>query len=102
MGLEQSDEGQSYYRNTFRTGVKISHRIGEKIRAVAAAYYSHNEYRGSSPFTENLVEANLELTYQITRKLQLSAVYTLTRDFSDLLSRDYIRNRIYCGASYAF
>jgi hypothetical protein len=101
-GLEQPDESQSFYRNTFRTGVKISHRIGGKTRAVAAAYYSHNEYRGVSPFTENLVEANLELTYQITRRLQLSAVYTFTRDLSDLPSRDYIRNRIYCGAAYAF
>src|SRR5262249_51896316 len=101
-GLEEPDQGQSDYRKTFRTGVLISHRIGGKTRAVAATYYSHSEYRGSSPFTENLVEANLELMYQITRKLRLSATYTLTRDFSDTASHDYIRDRIFCGCSYAF
>jgi hypothetical protein len=101
-GLEQPDESQSDYRRTYRTGVKISHRIGGRTRAIAAAYYSHNEYHGVSPFTENIVEANLELTYQITPRLQLSAIYTFTRDFSDLVSRDYVRNRIYCGVSYAF
>jgi Putative beta-barrel porin 2 len=101
-GLEAPDNAQSSYRKTFRTGLKIAHQFGGKTVAVAAAYYSHNEYRGSSPFTENLVEANLELTYQITRKLRLVGGYTFTRDFSNMVSRDYVRNRIYSGVSYAF
>jgi hypothetical protein len=99
-GLEQPDTGQPGYRKTFRTGLKIAHRIGGKTNAIAAAYYSHNEY--PSLFTENLAEADLELDYQITRKLRLSAGYTFTRDFSNIISRDYIRNRIYTGVSYAF
>jgi hypothetical protein len=101
-GLEAPDNTQSSYRKTFRTGLKIAHKIGGKTAAVAAAYYSHNEYRGSSPFTENLVEANLELTYQITRKLRLIGAYTFTRDLTNMVSRDYIRNRIYCGLFYVF
>jgi putative beta-barrel porin BBP2 len=99
-GLEQPDTGQSGYRKTFRTGLKLTHRIGGKTYAIAAAYYSHNEYPSS--FIENLAEANLELDYQITRKLRWSAGYTFTRDFSNLISRNYIRNRFYSGVSYAF
>ena len=78
----------------------IVDQIGGKTAAVVAAYYSHNDYRGPSSFTENLVEANLELTYQITRKLRLIAGYTSTRDFSDMVRRDYLR--IYSGLFYTF
>jgi hypothetical protein len=99
-GLEQPDTGQSGYRKTFRTGLKIAHRIGGKTKAIAAAYYSHNKYPSS--FIENLAEANLELNYQITQKLQLIAGYTFTRDCSGIISRNYIRNRFYSGISYAF
>jgi hypothetical protein len=101
-GLEAPDSAQSSYRKTFRTGLKIVHQMSGKTVAVVAAYFSHNDYRGSSSFTENLVEANFELTYQITRKLRLIGGYTLTRDFSDMVSRDYIRNRIYSGLFYTF
>jgi len=101
-GLEPPDQGQSTYRQTYRTGLKISHRLGGKTRAVAAAYYSHNEYLGAAPFSENLVETDLELTYEITRRLQVSAVYNFTRDSSAQVSHDYVRNRIYCGFSYGF
>ena len=101
-GLEAPDSAQSSYRKTFRTGVKIVQQISGKTVAVVAGYYSHNDYRGSSSFTENLVEANFELTYQITRKLRLIGGYTLTRDFSEMVSRDYIRNRIYSGLFYTF
>jgi hypothetical protein len=101
-GLEAPDSPQSSYRETFRTGLKIAHQIGGKTAAVAAAYYSHNDYRGLSAFTENLLEADLELTYQITRKLRLSGGYTFSRDSSDMVSRDYIRNRIFGGFFYSF
>ena len=101
-GLEAPDNTQSSYRKTFRTGLKIVHQIDGKTTAVVAAYYSDNDYRGPSSFNENLVEANLELTYQITRKLRLIGGYTLTRDFSDMVSRHYIRNRIYSGLFYTF
>jgi hypothetical protein len=99
-GLEQPDTGQSGYRKTFRTGLKIAHRIGGKTKAIAAAYYSHNEYPSS--FIENLAEVNLELDYQIIQKLRVSAGFTFTRDFSDLSSRNYVRNRFYSGVSYEF
>jgi Putative beta-barrel porin 2 len=99
-GLEEPDISQPAYRKTFRTGLKVVHRIGGNAKAIAAGYYAHNEY--PSLFTENLAEANLEIEYQITRKLRLNAGYTFTRDFSNMISRDYIRNRFYSGVSYVF
>jgi len=103
-GLEQSDFSinSSGDRKTFRTGLKIAHAFGAKLNAVAAAYYSNNAYSATPTFTENVFEASLGATYQITRKFSLNAGYTLTRDFSTLVFRDYGRSRIYGGISYFF
>jgi Putative beta-barrel porin 2 len=100
FGLEESDLGIGY-RRTYRTGLKISHVFGERLRLVGAAYYSYNEYVNPS-FTENVLDLNLGLTYQIRRSLALSAGYTFERDFSQLTSRDYYRDRFYLGLLFAF
>jgi Putative beta-barrel porin 2 len=99
-GVEQSDLGQGY-RRTYRTGLKISHRAGERLRLVGAIYYSYNEYVNPS-FTENVLDLNLGVTYQINRAFALTAGYTFERDFSDVITRDYYRDRVYLGAIVAF
>ncbi len=101
-GLEQSDIANSGYRKTFRTGFEIAQSIGAKTQLAAAVYYSYNEYAGTSPTTENVFEASLSATYQLTRKFSLNAGDTFTRDSSQSISRDYARNRIFGGVRYAF
>jgi Putative beta-barrel porin 2 len=99
-GVEQSDLGVGY-RRTYRTGLKISHRAGAKLQMVGAVYYSYNEYVNPS-FSENVLEVNLGVTYQINRAFALTAGYTFERDFSDVTTRDYYRDRAYLGVLFAF
>jgi len=99
-GIEESDMGHGY-RRTYRTGLKISHLAKTKLLLVGAAYYSYNEYVNPS-FTENVLDLNAGLTYQINRAFALSGGYTFERDFSQEITRDYYRNRVYLGLSLAF
>ena len=101
-GLEQPDVGNSGYRKTYRTGLTIAHTLGARTSLAVSVYYSHSMYTGTSPFSEDVMEANLFATYQITRHFSLNAGDTFTRDWSGMLARDYARNRIFCGASYSF
>jgi hypothetical protein len=99
-GLEESDLGVGY-RQTFRTGLKISHLFGARLRAIGAGYYSYSDYVNPS-LTENVLDLNVGLTYQINRAFAASAGYTFERDFSDEITRDYYRNRVYLGLSFTF
>jgi hypothetical protein len=99
-GLEESDLGVGY-RQTFRTGLKISHLFGARLRAIGAGYYSYNDYVNPS-LTENVLDLNVGLTYQINRALAASTGYTFERDFSQEITRDYYRNRVYLGLSFTF
>jgi hypothetical protein len=99
-GIEESDLGVGY-RRTYRTGLKISHVVGARLRLVGAVYYSYNDYANPS-FTENVLDLNVGLTYQFNRSLALSGGYTFERDFSQIVSRDYYRNRAYLGILFAF
>jgi hypothetical protein len=99
-GLEESDLGIGY-RRTFRTGLKVSHLFGQRLRLIGATYYSYNDYVNPS-FTENVLDLNLGITYQINRTFALSAGYTFERDFSEEVTRDYYRNRTYLGLLFTF
>jgi hypothetical protein len=99
-GIEESDTG-SGYRRTYRSGLQVSHAFGERLRLTASAYYSYNEYVDPS-FRENLLDLNIGLTYQIRKSLTLSAGYTLDRDFSQVTTRDYYRDRVYVGLLFTF
>jgi hypothetical protein len=48
------------------------------------------------------VDLNIGLTYQIRKSLTLSAGYTLDRDFSQVTTRDYYRDRVYVGLLFTF
>jgi Putative beta-barrel porin 2 len=99
-GIEESDLGTGF-RRTYRTGLKISHLVTGRLRLVGAAYYSYNEYVNPS-FIENVMDLNAALSYRINRTLALTAGYTFERDFSEQITRDYYRNRVYLGLSFAF
>ena len=102
-GLEQPDLAGPGYRKTFRTGIRVNHQFGEKWRGIAAAYYSWNEYHVAGPiFTEDIVDVSLQSSYQLTRAFSLDAGYTFTRDFSDIVTRDYYRNRVFVGGTFSF
>jgi hypothetical protein len=65
------------------------------------AYYSHDSYHQPT-FTENTLELDIGLSYQLTRSIQLSAGYTFGRDFSPVVDRDYYRDRVFVGTAWVF
>jgi hypothetical protein len=90
------------FRRTFRTGLQASHKFSQRFQGAAGVYYSNNDYDGTPSFTENIVELNVGLSYQLTRALGLNASYTFTNVSSEMAGRDYYRNRVTLGATFTF
>jgi hypothetical protein len=102
LGLEQSDLVIGQYRDVFRTGIRVDHTLGNKMKAGASIYYSYNQYNQPFAFAENDIDANASVSYSIRRSLSIQAGYTFTRVISEIVFRDYSRSRIFLGASFGF
>jgi hypothetical protein len=102
LGLEQSDFAIGQYKEVYRTGITVDHTFGQKMKAGASIYYSYNQYKQPLSFAENDLDANATLSYAIYRSLSVQAGYTFTRASSEIVIRDYYRNKIFLGASFAF
>ena len=102
LGLEQSDFAVGQYKEVYRTGIRVDHTFGQKMKAGASIYYSYNQYKQPFSFAENDLDANATLSYAIDRSLSVQAGYTFTRASSEIVFRDYYRNKIFLGASFAF
>jgi hypothetical protein len=102
LGLEQSDFAVGQYKEVYRTGIRVDHAFGRKMKAGASIYYSYNQYKQPFSFAENDIDANATVSYPIHRSLSVQAGYTFTRVFSEIVLRDYYRNKIFLGASFAF
>jgi hypothetical protein len=105
LGLEQSDiesVQNGPYRKVYRTGIRLDHTFGRKMKIGAAVYYSYSEYQQPSSFAENAIDANATVSYQIYRSLSVQTGYIFSRVSSKLASNSYYRNRIFLGGSFAF
>jgi hypothetical protein len=102
LGLEQSDFAVGQYKEVYRTGIRVDHTFGQKMKAGGSVYYSYNQYKQPFSFAENDLDANATLSYAIDRSLSVQAGYTFTRASSEIVFRDYYRNKIFLGASFAF
>jgi hypothetical protein len=101
-GLEQSNIATVNYDKVYRTGLRVLHSFGQKLKLGTGLYYSYNQYNQPVSFDENDLDASVTATYQITRAFGLQADYTFTRVFSIITSRDYYRNRISLGATFTY
>lgn len=88
-------------RETYRTGLLINHQLSPHIRAQLGGYYTTSDYDGP-PGTEDTLDINLNISYQILRYLSLQTGYTFTKVWSDVELNEYDRNRIYAGATFSF
>ena len=102
LGLEQSDFAIGKYKEVYRTGIRVDHTFGQKMKANASIYYSYNQYQPPFSFTENDLDINTTVSYAIRRSLSVQAGYTLTRVFSTIVPQNYYKNKIFLGASFAF
>jgi hypothetical protein len=102
LGLEQSDFAETQYKEVYRTGIRVDHTFGQKLKAGASIYYSYNQYKQPFSFAENNLDASATLSYAIYRSLSVQTGYTFTLQSSEIVFRDYYRNKIFLGASFAF
>ena len=111
-GLEEPDLLGSQGRTTFRTGLQTKFSLTPRISSNIDIYYVHADYHGftsgtvlsgpSGPFTENTFDGNLSLHYAITPLIGVQAGYHYTDNNSDVLFREYSRNRVFAGVTLTF
>ena len=108
-GLEEPDVAGSQSRTTFRTGLQTTFSLTSRISSNIGLYYVHDDYHGftpgaimTAPFTENTFDGNLSLHYAITPLIGVQAGYHYTDVNSDVLFREYSRNRVFAGVSLTF
>jgi hypothetical protein len=108
-GLEVPDVPGSPSRTTFRTGLSLSYTITPRITSSMALFYQHDDNDGVSlptivvpPFSEDSIDIGLGIRYEINRVFAALAGYSHTEVFSDILLREYARNRYYLGLNASF
>jgi hypothetical protein len=108
-GLEEPDVANFQSRTTFRTGLQTKFNLTSRISSSIDLYYVHDDYPGftsgtimTAPFTENTFDGNLSLHYAITPLIGVQGGYHYTDVSSDVLLREYSRNRVFAGVSLTF
>jgi hypothetical protein len=109
--IEEGDVVSNPTRTTFRTGLRASHDITARITANLGAYYEHDDYdsvdrpgltNDSGAFTEEAFDIALSVRYAVTRYFGLEAGYNHTEVWSDIVVREYSRNRYWAGLNLTF
>jgi hypothetical protein len=98
----------------FRTGLQASQQLTSKITATLGFYYEHDHYDAvteqffgftftvSPAFSEDVYNLNLNVRYAITPHLGIDLGYDRQQVMSDIVFREFTRNRFYGGLNYAF
>jgi hypothetical protein len=107
--IEEPDVPGSASRTTFRTGVQVAYGITSRITSTLGAYYQHDDNEGvdtttvvSPAFAEDSFDIALAIRYAINRNFAVEAGYTHTEVVSDILLREYSRNRYFMGLALTF
>ncbi|MDQ2868098.1 MAG: outer membrane beta-barrel protein [Verrucomicrobiota bacterium] len=108
-GIDEPDVPSNPSRTSYRTGLIVTHNFTPRISSRLATFYQHDSYDGinnimvvSPAFDENVLDIALSLRYAATRYLGFEIGYSHTEIFSDIVLREYDRNRIYAGVDFTF
>lgn len=105
-GTEQSGIFDVSQRQTFRTGLSLTHAITPRLSSVFSLNYLVNYYSQDqviASFTETIVDFNVGLNYQLNRFVGLETGYQFTIDIApEETGRDYTRNIVFVGANFSF
>lgn len=105
-GTEQSGLNNVTQRQTFRTGLNLSHGITGRLSANLGLNYQVNYYDQANviqDFYENIVDVAVGLKFQLNRFTALEAGYQYTIDIApDYTGREYNRSIAFVGANFAF
>ena len=114
--LEEPGISGNPSRTTFRTGLQANYSFTSRISSTLGFFYVHDDYQhgppfiippfifpGAPAFSEDSVDANLTFHYQFNRDLGALAGYGHTEVSSDeAFRREYSRNRVFGGLTFAF
>ena len=108
-GLDEPDVAGAASRTTFRTGLNASYAITPRIISSLTLFYQHDENNGVftptafvPSFNEDSLDIGLGLRYEINRNFAAIAGYNHTEVLSDIVLREYARNRYYLGLNATF
>jgi len=107
--IEEPDILLNPSRETFRTGLQAKHDFTPRISGSLGAYYEHDDFQGintvsviSPAFTEESVDVALSLRYTLNHYFGIEAGYNHTEVWSDVVLREYSRNRYWAGLNLIF
>lgn len=105
-GTEQSGLYDVTQRQTFRTGLTLSHAITPRLTASLGLNYQCNYYDQADvieTFVENIVDVAVGLKYRVNRFVSLETGYQFTIDIAPAFTgREYNRSIAFAGANFTF
>lgn len=105
-GTEASGLNDVTQRQTFRTGITLSHAFTPRLAANLGFNYQCNYYDQANvinTFFENIIDVSVGLTFKINRTISLQAGYQYIIDIApEAIEREYNRNVAFVGANFAF
>jgi len=105
-GTEQSGLDNVSQRQTFRTGLTLSHALTSRLSASMGLNYQVSYYDQANviqSYYENIVDLALGLKFQVNRFTSLEAGYQFTIDIApDFSDREYNRSIAFVGANFTF
>lgn len=105
-GTEASGLTDVTQRQTFRTGLSVSHAFTQRINMVVASNWQVNYYEQQDvipSFTETVLDVSATLGYKLNRFASLTAGYQYTVDIApDAVEREYNRSIAFAGVNFTF
>jgi hypothetical protein len=97
-------------RTVFRTGLTVSYHITPRIVTGLSAVYEHDENEGETigpfiiqpAFAEDILSISATAHYALNRTWSLELGYDYTNLTSDIVFREYYKNRFYGGVNFQF
>ncbi len=105
-GTEASGVYNVSQRQTFRTGLTLTHGFTRRLSGNLSGYWLINYYDQQnviSSYTENVINFSASLNFAVNRFMSLSSGYQYTIDVApDAPDREYNRSVAYIGANFSF
>ncbi len=105
-GTEASGINDVTQRQTFRTGLTLTHAFTARLASTFGLNYQCNFYDQADvipSFYENIVDVSLGLSFKVNRFVSLQAGYQFIIDMAPTFTdRQYTRNVAFVGANFAF
>lgn len=105
-GTEQSGLDNVSQKQTFRTGITLTHAFTPRLSATLGVNYQCNYYDQSGvieSFYENIVDVAVGVNYKVTRYAALEVGYQYTVDMApEFTDRQYNRSIAFAGANFSF